>query len=129
MKLNDIVQREIVLDRTLQALADPTRRAIVHRLIQGEATVTELAAPFDISLAAVSKHIRVLEDAELVTRRRVWREHFVSFNPQPLDQLAGWIDNQRTFWKQRLQALDAMLAKEDRAASTRKRTNANKGSS
>ena len=69
------------LDHTLGALADPTRRAILLRLTEGEARVTDLAAPFDISLNSVSKHIRILERARLVKRRRVGREHFLS--PQP----------------------------------------------
>ena len=70
------------LDHTLAALADPTRRAILQRLARGEARVTELADPFNMSLNAVSKHIRMLERADLVRRRRVGRDHFLSFNPQ-----------------------------------------------
>src|ERR671911_1962612 len=69
------------LDQTLMALADPTRRAILQRLSRGEARVTELARPFAISLNSVSKHIRVLERAKLVRRRRAGREHLMSFNP------------------------------------------------
>lgn len=105
------------LDDTLLALADPTRRAILQRLTRGEARVTELARPFDMSLNAVSKHIRVLERARLVRRRRVGREHLLSFNPAPLDDAAGWIEAQRALWNARLDALDAMLQEEDRAAS------------
>ena len=104
------------LDQTLVALADPTRRAILQRLSKGEARVTELAAPFDISLNSVSKHIRMLERARLVKRRRVGREHFLSFNPRPLDETAAWIEAQRTAWKARLDALAALLEAEDRAA-------------
>ncbi|HEU4800966.1 MAG TPA: metalloregulator ArsR/SmtB family transcription factor, partial [Gemmatimonadales bacterium] len=69
------------LDRTLVALADPTRRAILEHLSTGEARVTDVAAPFPISLNAVSKHIRVLEHADLVRRRRRGREHFLTINP------------------------------------------------
>jgi DNA-binding transcriptional ArsR family regulator len=105
------------LDSTLLALADPTRRAILERLAQGESRVTDLAEPFAISLNAVSKHIRMLERAHLVRRRRVGREHLLSFNPQPLNQAAAWIDAQRAFWTARLRALDALLKAEDRAAS------------
>ena len=76
------------LDLTLGALADPTRRAILARLSEGEARVTELAAPFAMSLNAVSKHIRVLERAHLVRRRRAGREHFLAFNRAPLDEAA-----------------------------------------
>ena len=99
------------LDHTLVALADPTRRAILQRLAQGEARVTELAAPFDISLPAVSKHIRMLERARLVRRRRAGREHLLSFNAAPLDEAAAWIEAQRAFWTSRLDALDAFLRK------------------
>jgi DNA-binding transcriptional ArsR family regulator len=104
------------LDLTLVALADPTRRAILQRLSQGEARVTELAEPFPMSLNGVSKHIRMLERADLVRRRRTGREHFLSFNPRPLDEAADWIARQRAFWTERLDALDALLKAEDRAA-------------
>jgi DNA-binding transcriptional ArsR family regulator len=104
------------LDQTLLALADPTRRAILQRLSQGEARVTELAQPFSISLNAVSKHIIVLERAGLVQRRRAGREYRLSFNPEPLDAPASWIERQRSFWTARLDALDAALRTEDRAA-------------
>ena len=104
------------LDQTLLALADPTRRAILQRLSQGEARVTELAQPFSMSLNAVSKHIIVLERAGLVRRRRAGREYRLSFNPEPLDAPASWIDRQRSFWTARLDALDAALRTEDPAA-------------
>ena len=103
------------LDRTLVALADPTRRAIVERLTEGEARVTDLAAPFAISLNSVSKHIRMLERADLVRRRRVGREHFLALNPSALDGTAAWIEEQRSLWTLRLAALDALLKAEDRA--------------
>jgi DNA-binding transcriptional ArsR family regulator len=103
------------LDDTLLALADPTRRAILQRLSKGEARVTELAEPFDISLNSVSKHIRMLERADLVRRRRAGREHFLTFNAAPFDELAEWMNSQRTLWMNRLDALDAMLRAEDRA--------------
>ena len=103
------------LDYTLMALADPTRRAILQRLLQGEARVTELAQPFAMSLNAVSKHIQVLERARLVQRRRAGREHFLSLNPEPLDEAAAWIETQRALWNARLDALDELLQAEDRA--------------
>ena len=99
------------LDDTLIALADDTRRGILKRLASGEARVTEVAAPFDISLNSVSKHIRMLERARLVRRRRAGREHFLSFNPQPLDAAASWIETQRSFWTPRLDALERELRK------------------
>ncbi|MFP3940235.1 MAG: ArsR/SmtB family transcription factor [Thermoanaerobaculia bacterium] len=102
------------LDRTLGALADPTRRAILQRLSRGEARVTELARPFPISLNSVSKHIRRLERAGLVRRRRAGREHLLSLDPGPLDEAAAWIERQRALWTARLDALDEVLREEDR---------------
>jgi DNA-binding transcriptional ArsR family regulator len=101
------------LDHTLTALADPTRRAILQRLSRGEARVTELARPFPVSLNAVSKHIRMLERAHLVRRRRVGREHLLSINPAPLDEAVAWMHAQRALWTARLEALDALLIAED----------------
>jgi DNA-binding transcriptional ArsR family regulator len=77
------------------ALADPTRRALVERLARGELRVTDLAAPFDISLNSVSKHVKVLEAARLVRRRRVGREHFICLRPQPLHTAQGWLARQQ----------------------------------
>jgi DNA-binding transcriptional ArsR family regulator len=105
------------LDRTLAALADPTRRAILQRLSEGEARVTDLARPFAMSLNAVSKHIRMLERARLVHRRRAGREHRLSLDPKPLDAVDSWIATQRVLWTARLQALDA----QDQATRQRKR--------
>jgi DNA-binding transcriptional ArsR family regulator len=110
------------LDHTLTALADPTRRAILGRLAEGEARVTELADPFAMSLNGVSKHIRVLERAQLVQRRRAGREHFLSLNAGPLDEVAAWLAEQRSLWTARLDALAEILRAEDAAAAkTRKR--------
>jgi DNA-binding transcriptional ArsR family regulator len=111
------------LDHTLTALADPTRRAILERLAKGEARVTELADPFAMSLNGVSKHIRVLERAQLVQRRRAGREHFLSLNAGPLDEVAAWVAEQRSIWTARLDALVEILRAEDAAAAakTRKR--------
>ncbi len=81
--------------------------------MQGETRVTDLAEPFEMSLNAVSRHIRVLEQAGLVKRRRVWREHRVSFNGKPLDDVSAWIEKRRAFWMQQLDALDSMLKNED----------------
>lgn len=104
------------LDHTLTALADPTRRAILRRLARGETRVTDIAKPFDISLNSVSKHIRILERAKLVTRRRAGREHWLTFNRQPLDEAAAWIEAQRMFWNERLDALERELNKPDEGA-------------
>lgn len=111
------------------ALADPIRRAILQRLSTGEMRVTALAQPFTMSLNAVSKHIRVLERARLVRRRRVGREHLLSFNPQPLDEAAAWIERQRAFWTARLDALEAAIKAEGSAPtrpSRRKRKGPNR---
>lgn len=102
------------LDHTLAALADPTRRRILNELSKGPARVTDLAAPFDISLNSVSKHIRVLERARLVNRRRRGREQILSIDPRPLDEAAEWMDRQRALWATRLDTLEAVLRNEDR---------------
>ena len=98
-----------MLDETLLALADPTRRAILARLADGEARVTEIAAPFSISLNSVSKHIRMLERAALVRRRQKGREHILALNPAGLDEAAEWIEGQRSLWAWRLGRLDDAL--------------------
>ena len=104
------------LDRTLAALADPTRRAILQRLTGGEARVTEIARPLPMSLNAVSKHLRVLEGARLVKRRIAGRDHWLALNPEPLDEAAAWIDAQRALWTSRLNVLASMLDDEDMGA-------------
>jgi DNA-binding transcriptional ArsR family regulator len=111
--MNEKTQSLGGLDDTMIALADPTRRAIVLRLLRGEARVTDLAAPFDLSLNAVSKHIRILERAKLVRRRRVWREHILSLDPAPLDEARVWIEKTRAFWNARLDALAQLLEADD----------------
>jgi len=112
--------RQSNLTRTLKALADPTRRAILHRLMRGEARVTELAHPFAISLNAVSKHIRVLERAHVVRRRRAGREHLLAIDPESLDEAASWIVAQRAIWTKSLDTLESILRAEDhRTAKTR----------
>src|SRR5580704_15979863 len=113
MKLNE---RQQYFDLTFTALAHPVLRAILERVMRTELRVTELARPFAMSLNAVSKHIRILERAGLVSRRRVWREHLVSFNPEPLKAVSAWIEKTRAFWSARLDALDELLKAEDAAA-------------
>lgn len=97
------------LDRTLAALADPTRRAIVARLTAGDARVGEVAEPFEMSLNAVSKHLKVLETAGLVRREVHGREHWLSFDGAPLTAASDWIDHYREFWEGRLDALSGFL--------------------
>src|SRR4051812_49698108 len=104
------------LDDTLIALADDTRRAILKRLASGEARVTEVAEPFDISLNSVSKHIRLLERAGLVRRRIEGRDHFLSLDPKPFDELSAWMTRTREFWNARLDSLEAALRADDAIA-------------
>jgi len=99
----------IQLDRVFHALADPTRRALLAELAAGERTVSELAAPFPMSLTAVSKHLRVLEGAQLVTRERRGREQHCRLIPDPLSGAWEWIEHYRCFWEARLDALDRFL--------------------
>ena len=101
------------LDDTLIALADETRRKILRGLAAGEARVTEVAAPFDISLNSVSKHIRLLERAGLVRRRVAGRDHYLSLDPKPFDELTQWMQRTREFWDSRLDRLEAALRAED----------------
>jgi DNA-binding transcriptional ArsR family regulator len=98
------------LDRTFAALADPTRRAILARLTEGEAPVTELAKPFPMTLPAVSKHLKVLEEAGLIarSRERQWRP--ARLEAQPLRDVAEWAERYRRFWEERYDRLDEYLA-------------------
>lgn len=97
------------LDHTFAALADPTRRAILQRIRLHEARVTEIAEPFSISLNSVSKHIRILERARLVKRRKAGRDHYLRFSPEPLARAEAWIGRQRAFWQAGLEALDTAV--------------------
>ena len=97
------------LDRTFGALADPTRRAIHARLAEGEASVTELAQPFEMSLPAVSKHLKVLEHAGLVSRGRTRQWRPAALRAAPLKEVADWTDRYRRFWDERYDRLDGYL--------------------
>ena len=110
------------LDDTLVALADETRRSILKRLAAGDARVTEVAAPFGISLNSVSKHIRILERAGLVRRRVAGRDHFLSLDPEPLDAAAAWMLRERDAWTARLDRLEAALRAEDAIAKAKQRS-------
>ena len=111
------------LDDTLIALADDTRRSILKRLASGEARVTEVAEQFGISLNSVSKHIKLLERAGLVRRRVSGRDHYLSLEPKPFDELTRWMRETREFWTSRLDHLEAALRTDDLIAkiSQRKR--------
>jgi DNA-binding transcriptional ArsR family regulator len=97
------------LDATFIALADPTRRAILARLKAGDATVNELAAPFDISQPAVSKHLKILERAGLVSRSNVGTSRPVRIEAGPMREAADWLEKYREFWEKSYQRLDALL--------------------
>ena len=97
------------LSATFAALADPTRRAIIARLARGETTVTELSKPFDMSGPAISKHLKVLENAGLITRSRDAQWRPCKIEPQALKSLDEWLDQYRQFWEQRLDRLEDYL--------------------
>ncbi len=110
--LNHMVKySDDALDAVFGALSDPTRRAILLRLTDGEVQVTELARPFGMSLAAVSKHLRVLERAGLIRRRVDGRIHRFHVNPEPLENAQAWIEAHRKFWQQQLDSLGEFLEK------------------
>jgi DNA-binding transcriptional ArsR family regulator len=98
------------LSITFAALADPTRRAILARLASGEASVTALAEPFDMSLPAVSKHLKVLEGAGLISRGREAQWRPCRLEARPLREVADWVERYRDCWEQRLGALDDYLS-------------------
>jgi len=114
--------KDQVLDQTYAALADPTRRAILTRLQQQEACVTELAAPFNMSLNAVSKHLQMLERAGLIRREVRGREHYLSANPEPLQYAADWLNAYQQFWNHRLERLDAFLRQKKTRTKARRKT-------
>lgn len=99
------------LDRTFSALSDPTRRAILERLTHGSATVGELARPSGMSLPGVMKHIRVLEDAHLVSTEKSGRSRLCRLGPEDLDDATQWIDAYRHRWERRLDRLEGYLEK------------------
>lgn len=97
------------LDHTFGALSDPTRRAILARLAQGEATVGELAAPFDISLPAISRHLKVLEEASLISNERHGKQRRCRLRPEALTAASSWLDFHRRFWSGSFDRLGAHL--------------------
>jgi DNA-binding transcriptional ArsR family regulator len=97
------------LDAAFSALADPTRRAILARLALGETTVNELAEPFDMSLPNISKHLKVLENAGLISRSRDAQRRPCKIEPEPLKEVAGWVEAYRKLWEERFDRLDDYL--------------------
>jgi DNA-binding transcriptional ArsR family regulator len=100
---------EYYLDRSFAALADPTRRALVERLAQGPASVSELAAPLPMSLAAVMQHLKVLEDAHLVTSRKQGRVRTCQVDSKMLSQVERWVADRRVLWERNLDRLEKLL--------------------
>ncbi len=100
------------LSATFAALSDPTRRAILTRLAKGEASVGELADPFEISLPAISRHLKVLQQAGLIERKTEAQWRRCSLNPEPLMEAANWIERYRDFWEARFDALEDFLKSE-----------------
>jgi DNA-binding transcriptional ArsR family regulator len=97
------------LNTVFSALADPTRRAILERLVHGEASGTELARPFSISVPAISKHLRVLEDADLILHRKDGRTHRFRLAARPMREAATWLEHYRHFWEGQFDSLDTYL--------------------
>ena len=106
-----MLNEEGALDRTFQALADPTRRAILIQLAKGERSVGELAEPFAISQPAISRHLRVLEQAELITRQRKRQQQICRLKPEGMESAARWIARNRKLWEERFRVLDSVLEK------------------
>jgi len=98
------------LSRTLAALADPTRRSILARLSRGPATVGDLSEPFDLSGPAITKHLKVLERAQLIERGRQAQWRPCTLRPEPLGEAAAWLETYRALWESRFERLDALLA-------------------
>ena len=107
-----MVEHSATLDEAYAALAHPVRRAMLERLRGGAARVTELAEPFDISLAAASKHIGQLERSGLVAREVRGRDHWISLRPEPLEDATAWLSLYRTFWHRRLDVLEDLMRAE-----------------
>lgn len=110
------------LSTTFAALADPTRRAILARLTLGETSVGDLAEPFDMSLPAVSKHLKVLERAGLIERGREAQRRPCRLAAEPLHEVSDWVATYRQFWEQRLDRLEAYLLETQAAKPAKKRT-------
>jgi DNA-binding transcriptional ArsR family regulator len=104
-----MVEQSQELDRVFRALADPTRRTMLRRLARQEHTVSELAEPLEMSLAAASKHVKTLEQAGLIRRSIRGRTHYCQLNPQPLAEADEWLRSYERLWNKRLAALEALL--------------------
>ena len=110
-----MVKSSATIDRSLTAIADPTRRDILDRLARGPATITELARPYDISLPGLMKHVRILEEAELVQTRKQGRSRECSLGPRRLDDVNDWVDAYRQRWERRIDRLETYMARKKEA--------------
>jgi DNA-binding transcriptional ArsR family regulator len=115
------------IDVTFAALGDPTRRAIVERLASGDATVLELAAPFEISLPAISRHLKVLEQAGLITRGRDAQRRPCRLRPEALQQVTAWAEHTKRAWEERFDRLDEYLRELQGQKTNRKRKDEDHG--
>lgn len=121
--INDMVNDSVArLTTVFLAIADPTRRAILERLAHGEASGTELARPFAISVPAISKHLRVLEHAELILHRKDGRTHRFRLAATPMREAAAWLEHYRRFWEEQFDSLDVYLREEEHDADDSSRT-------
>jgi len=111
--LNHMVENR--LDTTFRALADPTRRGMLANLALGEKSIGELAEPFAMSFAGASKHVKVLEDAGLIARRKVGRMHLIKIEPEPLEEAEQWLRQWEKFWTVRLDRLEALIERDKEA--------------
>ena len=102
------------LDSTFRALADPTRRGMLANLALGEKSIGELAEPFAMSFAGASKHVKVLEDAGLIARRKQGRTHLISIDAKPLEEAERWIRQWEKFWNTRLDRLEALIERDNK---------------
>lgn len=100
------------LDATFHALADPTRRGMLANLALGEKSIGELAEPFAMSFAGASKHVKVLEDAGLISRRKAGRSHLISIQARPLEEAERWLRQWEKFWSSRLDRLEALIERD-----------------
>lgn len=111
-----MVQYQATLDRTFSALSDPTRRAILQRLGQGSATVSELATPAEMSLTGLKKHLSVLEEAELVSSEKRGRSRYCRLGPRQLEDAGEWIEQYRRGWEQRFDRVEEIIERKRGAA-------------
>jgi len=104
-----MVEYVLSLDSIFSSLSDPTRRDILRRLISQELTISEIAKPYDMTFAAISKHLKVLEKAQLIIKQRRGKEQMVSVSPAALKDAADYLENYRLLWDDRFQSLDKLL--------------------